>query len=201
MDGAGGGAPGGGAVPEPGGSRLGFRTVDRTTVYSGWLVSVTRGRYADPEGAIFERDVVHHPGAVAVIPVTDRGTAVLLRQYRAPFDTEILEAPAGTRDVAGEEPAAAARRELAEEVGLTAEHLEVLATSLNSPGWTDQSTVLYLASGLRPCASQRHGPEEQWAETVEVALADVPARIADGTLTDATTMLGLLLARERQGRR
>ncbi len=97
----------------------GFRRIGEETIYSGPVVTVANLRCVDPDGGIFERDVVHHPGAVAVVPV-DEGQAHLVRQYRAPVDNELLEIPAGKRDVAGESVEVTAVRELEEEVGLSA---------------------------------------------------------------------------------
>ena len=117
---------------------MGFRKLDERVVWEGSLISVAQGRYETPDGEEFERDVVHHPGAVSVVPVVDQGSAVLLvRQYRAAVDAELLEIPAGLRDVEGEAPEATAGRELEEEVGMRAGRLEKLAEFYNSAGFSD----------------------------------------------------------------
>lgn len=140
--------------------------------------------------------MVRHPGAVAVVPITSRGTVVLVRQYRGPVDQDLLEVPAGTRDVAGEPPEHTATRELAEEVGLRAGRLEPLCSFYNTPGFCDEQTVLYVASDLEPCETGRSGPEEHAMTVHEVDLCDVEQLLADGTLRDGQTILGLLLARD-----
>ena len=90
-----------------------FRKLAERQVYKGSLISLATGMFAAPNGETFERDIVHHPGAVSVVPVVEEGEAVLLvRQYRAAVDRELLEIPAGKRDVVGEEPELTARREL-----------------------------------------------------------------------------------------
>ena len=163
----------------------------------GWRISVVEAGFRAPGGEVFHRDVVRHPGAVAVVPLTDHASALLVRQYRGPIDRWLLEIPAGTRDVDGEPPETAARRELEEELGQRAERLEHLATIYNSPGFCDEETLVYVATGLSPVPPSRHGQEEEHIELVELALDDVDAMVASGELTDAQTILGLLLARRR----
>lgn len=164
-------------------------------IHRGHVFELVHGRYRAPDGEEFERDLVRHPGAVVVVPVHDDGTVTLVRQLRPAVWETVLEAPAGTCDVDGEPPEETARRELAEEAGLEAERLRQLALVYNSPGITDQRTALFLATGLSPCATARAGIEEQWMEIEPVRLSDVELLIADGRLRDATTILGLLLAR------
>ncbi len=166
-------------------------------IFEGHLVTLARVHWRDPEGGEFEREVVHHPGAVAVVPLHPDGTVTLVRQFRAAVGRFLLEAPAGTRDVEGESPAATATRELAEEAGLQAGRLEHLVTFYNSPGFCDQETLVYLATELSPCPTDRGGVEERFMTTATVPLDDVEALAARGALADAQTLLGLLLARRR----
>lgn len=174
----------------------GFRWRGEHLVAQGWRISLVRARFEAPDGGCFERDVVRHPGAVAVVPVTGQGTAVLVRQYRGPVDQELLEVPAGTRDVAGEPPEQTAARELAEEVGLRAGHLEQLCRFYNTPGFCDEETVLYVASDLARCDTGRSGPEEQHLTVHEVDLRTVDQLLAGDTVRDGQSILGLLLARD-----
>jgi len=163
--------------------------------FEGWRISVVRAAFESPDGERFTRDVVRHPGAVCVVPVTDAGTALLVRQFRGPLDRALLEIPAGTRDVDGEPPETTAGRELEEEVGVRAGRLELLARLHNSPGFCDEETLVYLATALAPGTPRRQGPEERAIEVVELALEDLDAAVAAGELTDAQTVAGLLLAR------
>jgi len=175
----------------------GFRRVSEEELLRAWLFRVDRLHLLDPSGAPFDRVVMRHPGAVTVVPVHDDGTVTVVRQYRPAVDAMVVELPAGTLDRAGEPALEAGRRELAEEVGLAAAHWELLIEAWNSPGVSDQRTVIYLATGLTPCASSPHGIEEQ-AMTVEtVHLDDVDRLVADGSLRDESTVLGLSLARAR----
>jgi len=152
-----------------------------------------------PDGTRFERDVVHHPGAVAVVAV-EGAQAVLVRQYRVAIDGPLLEVVAGKRDVHGEAAEVTAQRELEEEVGLHAGSIEELARFHNSPGFCDELLVVFLATELTPVPMRRDGAEEAAMTIERVALAEVPALIASGELCDAKTIIGLLLARERLGR-
>lgn len=175
----------------------GFRRVGEETVFRGHLFSVAHLRLVDPGGEAFERDVVVHPGAVAVVPLHDDGSVTLVRQLRPAVGAAVLEVPAGTCDVDGEPTVETARRELAEEAGLEAAAFRPLATVLNSPGYTSQRTIVYLATGLSSCPTARAGVEERHMTVERVPLGDVEGLVAAGALVDATTVVGLLLARSR----
>lgn len=119
-----------------------------------------------------------------------------MRQYRGSVDRELLEIPAGTRDVADEPPEHTAARELEEEVGVCALTIEHIGSMLNTPGFCDERTELYLATGLEACETNRHGPEEENITVVEIELDDVDSMVRDNVLIDGQTILGLLLARD-----
>ena len=174
----------------------GFRKVSEREIHAGRVVRLTESVFATPGGGTMSRDVVHHRGAVAVVAV-DRDEVVLLRQYRSPVEGELLEIPAGTRDVGGEDPAGTARRELAEEAGLACESLEELGTFYNSPGFCDELSHVYLATGLSPVPREPDGAEEEWMTIERVDLGDVEAMIDRGEIRDAKTIIGLLLALRR----
>ena len=182
-----------------GGLGGGFRQLGETTVLTSRVFSVRHLELEDPDGNRFERDVVDHPGAVAVVAVDADGRASLVRQLRPAMGETVLEIPAGTRDVAGEDPAETARRELAEEAGLLAGRLRRLATVYNSPGYSNQRTIIYLATDLSPCETGRSGTEEHWMTIEPVALAEVERLVDEGRLLDSTSLTGLLLARSALG--
>ena len=175
----------------------GFAKRGEREVHRGHVISVGVGSFVAPDGTEFERDLVHHPGAVSVVPLLDGGVVVLVRQYRAPVDDYLLEIPAGKRDVVGEEPIVTAHRELAEEVGLLADRIELLAEFYNSPGFSDEHSYTYLARGLHETATKPDGIEEHSMEIERVPLAAVPSLIEAGEITDAKTIIGLMMTRER----
>jgi ADP-ribose pyrophosphatase len=173
-----------------------FRKLDERIVWTGTLVSAGIGTFADPDGTTFERDVVHHPGAVVVVPVTDDGEVILVRQYRAAIDGELLEVPAGKRDVTDEPVELTAHRELEEEVGMKAGSMVKLAEFYNSPGFCDEHSFLFLATDLTPCATSFQGHEEQHMTIERVALDRVPDLIASRQLVDGKSIIALCLARD-----
>lgn len=174
-----------------------FRQVDARTVHEGHLITVEVGTFEGAGGDRFERDIVRHPGAVSAVPLHADGTVTLVRQYRAAVDANVLEIPAGKRDVAGEDPAETARRELVEEVGLEAGSMQLLARFYNSPGFADEDSFVYLATDLTEVGHDLQGPEEEAMEVVRLPLGDVPQLIADAELRDAKSIIGLTLALHR----
>ncbi|MGH9264067.1 MAG: NUDIX hydrolase [Acidimicrobiales bacterium] len=175
---------------------MGFKKLDERIVWQGTLVSAGTGTFVDPDGNRFERDVVHHPGAVVVVPVVG-GDVILVRQYRAAIDAVLLELPAGKRDVDDEPVEVTASRELEEEVGMRAASMEQIAEFYNSPGFCDEHSYLFLATGLTPCATSFQGHEEQHMTIERVPLDAVPDLVSSGQIVDAKSIIGLCLARER----
>jgi ADP-ribose pyrophosphatase len=116
-----------------------------------------------------------------------------VRQYRAAIESDLLEIPAGIRDVEGEPPEETARRELAEEVGMTAGHVERLGEYLPAAGFTDQRTHLFVATDLTPGDVTAHGVEEEYMTIEQMPMADAHGRIASGDIQDGKTIIALLL--------
>jgi ADP-ribose pyrophosphatase len=179
-------------------SASGFSPGPEREVHRGHVFRVTVGDFTTPDGDVVQRDLVRHPGAVAVVPIVG-DEAILVRQYRAALDLDLLEIPAGKRDVPGEPPEICAVRELAEEVGMAAARLELVARFYNSAGFSDEECFVYLGHDLTPVPAEAHGVEEQYMTIERVRLDDVPALISSGELRDAKTIIGLLLARDRRG--
>jgi 8-oxo-dGTP pyrophosphatase MutT (NUDIX family) len=178
-----------------------FRKLGEVELYKAHSVWIGEAEFEAPDGSRFKRDIVHHPGAVSVVAMFEDRRVVLVRQFRAPIDGDLFEIPAGKRDVDGEEPSVTALRELEEEVGLRADHVELLIEFYNSPGFCDEHSYAFLATGLTECARAPVGPEET-AMTVEyVSLDDVPRLIESGELVDAKSIIALMSARERLSQR
>jgi ADP-ribose pyrophosphatase len=175
----------------------GFTVVGSETLADVGFIKLTEEAVDAPDGERLTRYVVRHLGAVVIVPVDGTGTgALLVRQYRVAPDRELLEIPAGKRDVEGESPEETARRELEEEIGHTPGRLVKLAEFYNSPGFCDEYTYLFCALDLREIDGPRGVNAEERAMTVErIAFADVDAMIASGELCDAKTIIGLELAR------
>jgi ADP-ribose pyrophosphatase len=187
--------------PEPRPETGGFRVVDTKRVYEGFRIDVLRASVQAPDGETFDREIVRHPGAVAVVPVTDAGGVLLVRQFRSPIDRTLLEIPAGTRDVEGEPPEQTALRELAEEVGVKAGRIEELGRFWNSPGFCDEETIVYMATDLVKCEPHRSGAEERYIEVHEIPLDRVEDLLVGETTVDIQSFVGILLARRALARR
>jgi len=186
-------------VPTQPSSGATFQKLDERTLYEGHVIALGVGTFSGPDGSTFERDVVHHPGAVSVVPIVD-DHVVLIRQYRAALDDLLLEIPAGKRDVAGEPPERTAHRELVEEVGLRAGRLVKLAEFYNSPGFSDEHSYVFLGLDLEPVEASAQGIEEEHMTIEHVPLDDILGLIATGEMRDAKTIIGLTLALRHLGR-
>jgi ADP-ribose pyrophosphatase len=179
----------------------GFKRLGEVELYRAHSIWLGEAEFEAPDGSRFKRDIVHHPGAVSAVAVLDDGRVVLVRQFRAPVNREVLEIPAGKRDVEGEDPSITAQRELQEEVGLRADNIELLVEFYNSPGFCDEHSFAFLATGITECERAPVGPEEA-AMTIEyITLDDVPHLISSGELVDAKSIIALQCARERLARR
>ncbi|MBP2625583.1 MAG: hydrolase [Firmicutes bacterium] len=167
------------------------KILDSKVVFKGNLLTVYCDKVELPNGKEAGREFIRHPGAVAVVPITQEGNIVLVRQYRYPVGKAILEVPAGKLDK-GEHPEDCARRELEEETGYVAHTIKRLSSIYTTPGFTDEVIHLYIAEHLT-LAKQR--PDEDEFLDVEVYTKDqIRLMINDGTINDAKSMLALLLA-------
>lgn len=179
-----------------------FRRVGTEEIYRGYVINVVHADFEGPAGERFRRDVVHSPGAVAVVPVLDGPDGLctlLVRQYRPAIEDWLLEIPAGLRDKPGEAPEQTAGRELIEETGHAATEFELLTVFLNAAGMTDQRTHIYLARNLTEVGVATDGVEEAYLQLVTVPFSQVKAMINAGELADAKSIIGLLMAVDRLG--
>ena len=167
--------------------------LSRRTVYNGLIVNVELHRALLPNGSTVPREVVTHPGGVAIIPIWDNGDVTVVTQYRYPFRRELLEVPAGKME-RGEDPLDCARRELSEETGLSAGEFISLGDMLPSPGFCDECLHLYLARGLRPGAA--HPDADELLNVGRMPLAELVERIMAGQVADGKTIAAVFKARE-----
>ncbi len=167
-------------------------TVASRLVFRGRVVAVRVDDVRLGSGRIVVREVVEHPGAAAIVPVTGDGHVLMVRQYRKAVEAFLLEIPAGTLEP-GEAPEQCAQRELAEEVGMRAGRLRPLATYFPSPGVLTEAITVYLAEDLRPHVLAAD-PGEEGLEVERVPLDRVPVLIASGGIRDGKSLVGLLLA-------
>jgi len=138
-----------------------------------------------PSGRTVVRQVVHHPGAVVIIPQLADGRLLLIEQYRFAVGETLLEFPAGTLE-SGEVPLDCAKRELIEETGHRAEHWHALGTMYSSPGFCDEQQHLFVASGL--VSDQAAADEDEIIEVKRLTVQEVERAMADGKLVDAKSI-------------
>jgi ADP-ribose pyrophosphatase len=169
--------------------------LSRTQIHRGRILDIGLERVRLPNGVETELEMIRHPGAAAVVPLTERGEILMVHQFRHAADGMLWEIPAGTLGV-GESPVACAHRELEEEAGMTAGELVELGEVLPAPGYTTERIHLFLAAQLVPSA-QKLDEDEVITEIRPVPVADVLRKIASGELVDAKSVVAVCRARER----
>ena len=164
--------------------------VSEDVAWTGRIFNVNRLRVKLPDGRVAVRDVVRHPGAVAVVALTDEGRICLVRQFRTALDRVTVEIPAGKLDP-GEDPLDAAHRELAEETGMQAEKMAYLTTIASSDGFCDELIHIYMATGL---SFHQSSPDaDEFINVDLVDLSELVDAVLDGRIEDAKTVVGALI--------
>lgn len=171
-----------------------FTTVHSETVYVGNIFALRADEVRMPGGSTARREVVEHYGAVAIVALDEDRNVVLIYQYRHPLGRRLWELPAGLLDMGGEPPHRTAARELEEEAGLAADHWRVLVDLDSTPGFTDESVRVFLATGLREVDRPEAHDEEADLRVERVPLADAVARVFTGEIVNSTTVAGILAA-------
>jgi len=177
------------------------KTLSSETVFAGRIVEVLVDQIELPNGKKARREVVRHPGGVAVVPYHDDGTVTVVRQFRYPFGQVVTEVPAGKlewENGAPEDHRAAGIRELSEETGLTADEFVYLGCLMPSPGFSREVLHMYLAKGLHqgPC----HPDEDEFLELDRVPFDKLIEDVMAGRLQDGKTVAALLKAKVLLGR-
>ena len=156
------------------------------TIFEGHIVKLTVDQVRLPDGNPAQREVVYHPGGVAVLALDGEDRVYLVRQYRYPIRQLLLELPAGKLDHGQEDPIEGARRELAEETGLEAGEWTYLGHILASPGFCTEDLHMYLARELT--RKEQHLDEDEFLDVVTMPFAQLAEQVMDGTITDAKTV-------------
>jgi len=167
------------------------KTISEKHIYTGNIISVDLATVTLPDGRQATRDIVRHPGASAVIPINENGEIYMVRQYRKPIDRVSLEIPAGKLDK-GEDPRVCAERELKEETGLTAREITHIISIHSTPGFSNEVLHLYAATGLKE--GQSCADADEFISTEKFTIAQLTDMILKGEITDAKSIIGILLA-------
>ncbi len=164
-------------------------TLSSSYIFKGKIVTLRKDLVLLPNGKKAEREIVEHPGAVAVVPITDEGKIILVKQFRKPIEMETVEIPAGKLDP-GENPEICALRELQEEIGFTGE-LYFKFSYYTTPGFSNEIMHLFFARNLK--VSQKECDDDEFIEKLDVSPIEALHMITKGEIIDSKTIMGILL--------
>jgi ADP-ribose pyrophosphatase len=167
-------------------SRLEEKTLKTHEIFSGKVISLHIEDVELPNGKTSKREIIKHPGAVAIIALTTDNKIVMVEQYRKALEKTLVEIPAGKLEI-GEEPAVCARRELEEETGYECETLEWLTSFYTSPGFADEIVHLYVAKGLTKKENAAALDEDEFVEIEELTLEEAIVYMEEQKIHDAKT--------------
>lgn len=162
-----------------------------TSLYHGKVFDVVVEKVTLPNGAVKNREIVRHHGAAAMVPFLNDGKVVLIKQYRHAVGKFLWEIPAGTLEP-NEEPIECAKRELVEETGYEAAHLDKLTEILPAPGYTDEHIHIFLATGLT--LAEQNLEDDEVLQVLPTKFDMALEMIQQGEIQDAKTIIGLLLS-------
>ncbi len=166
------------------------RTVDSQSIYDGKVLHVFCDTVLLPDGNLSKREYAKHKGAVAVVPLTDEGEVICVRQYRYAHRKVLLEIPAGKLDTYDEDFIAAATRELREETGATCERLEFIGDLISTPALIDEVIHMYLARGLQ--FGETDPDEDEFLDVVKIPLDELVRMVMNGEIKDSKTQTAIL---------
>ncbi|OWZ83993.1 NUDIX hydrolase [Natranaerobius trueperi] len=164
------------------------KTIQKDTVYEGKVINVERHDVIVENGNSGVREIVKHPGAVAILPIIG-DKIYLVSQYRKAIEKKTIEIPAGKIE-SGEDPKACADRELKEELKMGPKSLEYMTTIYPSPGFLDEVIHIYIANGLYSCTADHD--EDEVIHTVKLSLSEFKEKVIEGDIKDAKTIVSLL---------
>lgn len=163
-------------------------------IYDGAIMHITRDTVSLPDNNTAYREIMHHVGAVCVIPVDSDGNVILERQYRYAAGTVMTEIPAGKLDSPTEDRLSAAKRELREETGYTAESWHCLGDFYPAPAYSTERITMYLARELK--RGERELDEDEFLTVFTMPLTELVAMVNEGKIPDAKTQLAALRAQQ-----
>ncbi len=166
------------------------KTIKSETIYNGRIIKLLNDQIMLPDGNEAFREYVKHPGGICIVPIGKEKEVYLVRQYRYPYGTEVLEIPAGKRDSANEEPLEGGKRELKEELGLTAKNYYFLGEFYPTPGYTDEVIYMYAAWNLTE--GENNPDEDEFVEKVSLPLNILVEKILNGEIKDGKTQAAVL---------
>ena len=166
------------------------KTISSKEIYDGHVVHLYKDTVELPNGHTSIREVIRHVGAVAIVPITDDGQVVVERQFRYPFNQVYTEIPAGKLDSKTEDRLAAAKRELEEETGYLAEHVEWLITTRSMVAFSNEKVEIYVATGLVPTKQKLDQEESIVLETYTAE--ELKSMIFKGEIQDSKTVAALM---------
>ncbi len=169
--------------------------IDGEDIFSGVVVHLIRDRVRLPNGHESIREVIRHVGAVCMIPIFENGDVLVERQFRYPHATVLFEIPAGKLDSKSEDPLAAAKRELYEETGYTAEKFTPLGKLYTTPAFVDEVIWMYLVEGLTRADECQHLDEDEFLTVERVPLDTLCDMVMNGEIPDAKTQIAVLKAK------
>ncbi|WP_274309632.1 NUDIX domain-containing protein [Solibacillus daqui] len=173
------------------------RTIQSTPIFNGKVISLKVDDVTLPNGATSKREIINHPGAVAVIAITEDNKLLLVEQYRKALERSIIEIPAGKLEK-GEMPIMTARRELEEETGYTTDDLTFVQAFATSPGFADEIIHIYVAKNLTKLKVAAELDEDEFVELMEVTVQEAEAMVADERIYDAKTAFAILWMKLQQ---
>lgn len=171
-------------------SRLEEKTIHSEKIFSGKVISLFLEDVELPNGKTSKREIIKHPGAVAILAITDENKIIMVEQYRKALEREIVEIPAGKIEM-GEEPAVCARRELEEETGYECESLELLISFYTAPGFSNEIVHVYTAKGLVKKENAAPPDEDEFVNLAELTLEEAIQAIKDRKICDAKTIFAV----------
>ncbi|MCM3610895.1 NUDIX hydrolase [Planococcus sp. MERTA32b] len=172
------------------------RSISSERIYEGKIINLKVDEVTLPNGHTSKRELIEHPGAVAILAITPEKKIIMVEQYRKALERSIIEIPAGKLEK-GESPETTAMRELEEETGYTADSLELIQSFSTSPGFADEVIHLFLAEGLRNAESGAALDDDEFVELMEVSIEEAEKMMQDNRIFDAKTAFAVLWAKQR----